>query len=184
MNLQPILENDLIIARPLRDEDFKSLYSAASDPLIWAQHPNKNRYKREVFKTFFEGAMKSGGAFIVYDKKSGEVIGSSRFYDFNGETKEILIGYTFFIRKYWGKEMNHALKRLMLNHAFQFAEKVIFHIGAGNIPSQKSIAKLGAVKIGEQEVQYFGEAPKLNFVYEIRKQNYFQRINPSASTGS
>ncbi len=184
MNLQPILENDLLIAKPLREEDFESLYSAASDPLIWAQHPNRNRYKREVFKTFFEGAMNSGGAFIVYDKKSGEVIGSSRFYDFNAEKKEIFIGYTFFVRKCWGKGINHALKRLMLNHAFQFAEKVIFHIGAENIPSQKSIAKLGAVKIGEQEVQYFGETLKLNFVYEIRKQDYFHGINPSASTGS
>lgn len=184
MILQPTLEDELIFAKPLRDEDFESLYSAASDPLIWAQHPNKNRYKREVFKTFFEGAMKSGGAFIVYDKKSGEVIGSSRFYDLNAETKEILIGYTFFIRKYWGKGMNHALKRLMLNHAFQFADKVIFHIGAVNIPSQRAIAKLGAIKTGEQEVKYFGEEPKLNFIYEIRKQDFFHLIHPSASTGS
>lgn len=174
MNLQPTLEDELIIAKPLQEEDFEALYNAASDPLIWAQHPNKSRYQRNVFKTFFQGAMNSGGAFIVYDKKSGEAIGSSRFYDFDQSKKEILIGYTFFAKKYWGKGYNRSLKSLMLHHAFQFADKVIFHIGAVNIPSQKSIVKLGAVKTGEQEVKYFGEEPKLNFVYEIRKRDFIR----------
>lgn len=128
--------------------------------------------------------MESGGAFMVFDKQSGNAIGSSRYYDFDAEKKEILIGYTFFAKAYWGKGYNQALKNLMLHHAFQFADKVIFHIGAVNIPSQRAIAKLGAIKTGEQEVKYFGEEPKLNFIYEIRKQDFFHLIHPSASTGS
>ena len=90
--LQPILEDDLLIARPLKEEDFELLYKAASDPLVWDQHPNKNRYQRAEFLNFFKGAMQSGGAFVVVDKASNEIMGSSRFYDFDESDKSILIG--------------------------------------------------------------------------------------------
>lgn len=170
-NLQPTLQNEILIARPLKEEDFEALFLAASDPLVWDQHPNKNRYQREEFLNFFKGAMQSGGAFAVVDKASGEVIGSSRFYDLNEEQKSILIGYTFFKRKYWGKNYNHSLKRLMIDHAFNYVDKVIFHIGATNFRSQRSIEKLGAQKTAEVEVKYYGEAPTLNFVYEINRIN-------------
>ncbi|MEO8761065.1 MAG: GNAT family N-acetyltransferase [Bacteroidia bacterium] len=79
--LQPTLENDLIKIQPLKSTDFETLYNIASDPLIWEQHPNKDRYKRNVFETFFKGAMESGGAFLVIDTKTGEAIGSSRYYN-------------------------------------------------------------------------------------------------------
>ena len=49
MNLQPTLQNDLIILRPLRENDFEALYEVAKDPLIWEQHPSRERYKREVY---------------------------------------------------------------------------------------------------------------------------------------
>ena len=52
INIQPQLENDLVILEPLNQNDFENLYSAAADPKVWEQHPNKNRYKREVFQTF------------------------------------------------------------------------------------------------------------------------------------
>lgn len=86
------------------------------------------------------------------------------------ETGEL--GYTFYAVEYWGKGINHAVKTLMLNYAFQFVSKVYFHIGATNIRSQISIGRLSAVKIAEQEVTYFAELPKLNFVYEISRTNW------------
>lgn len=172
MDLQITLENDQILARPLKEEDFEMLYKVASDPMIWDQHPNPNRYQRKEFQNFFEGAIKSGGGYIVFTKKSGEAIGSSRYYGWNPEDKSILIGYTFFSRNHWGKNNNRYLKTLMLNHAFTFAEKVIFHIGASSVRSQHSIVKLGARKVGEEIIEYFGEAPKLNFVYEIEKKDW------------
>lgn len=58
-------------------------------------------------------------------------------------------------------------KTLMLDYIFEFVNRVYFHIGAENIRSQTAISRLGGVKIGEQEVTYFGEIPKLNFVYEM-----------------
>jgi len=52
-DLQPILKGKLLELRPLRPEDFNDLYAVASDPLIWEQHPIKDRYKEEVFNAFF-----------------------------------------------------------------------------------------------------------------------------------
>jgi hypothetical protein len=57
----------------------------------------------------------------------------------------------------------------MMNHAFETAEKVYFHIGSQNYRSQMAIEKIGAQKINEQLVEYFGEAPKLNYIYLINK---------------
>jgi RimJ/RimL family protein N-acetyltransferase len=175
-NLQPILKNEKVILYPLNEDDFEGLFSVASYPKVWEQHPNKDRYKQDVFKTFFEGAIKSNGAFKITDRETGEIIGSTRFYDYNPESESILIGYTFYAVKCWGKGYNHTVKTIMLNYIFQFVAKVIFHVGAQNIRSQKAMEKLGAEKIAEQEVAYFGETTKLNFVYEIGRGNWLKNL--------
>jgi RimJ/RimL family protein N-acetyltransferase len=168
MNLQPNhLSNHLIRLEPLQPFHFEELYEVASDPLIWAQHPNPNRYQKEVFTSFFEGALQSGGAFIVRDVDTGKPIGSSRFYDYKPLDNEIKIGYTFFSRNCWGKGINKQVKTLMLNYAFIYIEKVIFHVGAHNVRSQIAMEKLGAKKISEEMVAYYGEPDRLNFVYEM-----------------
>ena len=177
INLQPThLSNELISLKPLQPEDFERLYLAASDPLIWEQHPNKNRYQRDVFNTYFEGAIESKGAFIILESETGQVIGSSRFYDYDPIKKTVLIGYTFLVKAFWGTTYNRALKTLMLNHAFTFADKVIFHIGGNNIRSQKAIERLGAIKVAEEEIAYHGEPTNLNFVYEIKKESWLTAI--------
>jgi RimJ/RimL family protein N-acetyltransferase len=173
LNWQPQhLQNELIALFPLKEEDFEDLYVVASDPLVWEQHPNKLRYQREVFQNFFEGALLSQGAFLIRDKATKEIVGCSRFYDYNEKEKSVLIGYTFIGRQFWGNDYNKALKKLMLEYAFLFVDKVYFHIGAGNIRSQKAIAKIGAVKVDEFEVEYYGEDSKLNFIYEITREAF------------
>ncbi len=172
--LQPILTNEFVTAKPLQHEDFETLYKVASDPQIWEQHPNKDRYKREVFEVFFRGAMESGGAFLVSDTKSRQAIGSSRFCNLDDEKKSVAIGYTFFAKDHWGGTYNHALKTLMINHAFRFVDIIHFHIGAVNIRSQTSIMRLSAKKIGEAEMEYYGEETKLNYIYEIKKEDWYK----------
>lgn len=171
-SIQPVLENEKVILSPLQDKDFEALYSAASNPKIWEQHPNKDRWKKDVFRVFFEGAMQSRGAFTIEDKTTGGVIGSTRMYDFNEQENSIFIGYTFYTTSYWGKGINRAVKTMMLDYLFQFVSMVYFHIGAENIRSQIAISRIGAEKIAEQEVTYFGEEPRLNFVYGINKEKW------------
>lgn len=165
---KPTLVNDLIIARPLTEHDYGALYAAASDPLIWEQHPNKLRYTKEGFSKYFEGALQSDCALLVMDAATNEVIGSSR-YTFH-DNGEVSIGYTFFKRSHWGTGHNRALKSLMLAHAFQFVEDVYFYIGAVNKRSQIAIERLGATKVREEETAYYGEDPKIDYVYVIKKE--------------
>jgi RimJ/RimL family protein N-acetyltransferase len=175
--LQPVLEDDAVLLSPLQPHDFDTLYAAASDPAIWLQHPNKNRWQRGVFATYFDGAIQSGGAFKIIEKANGIVAGSTRFYDYSAADSSILIGYTFVAVNCWGRGINKRVKQLMLNYIFGYVDKVIFHIGAQNIRSQIAIGRLGAVKTGEVEVAYFGESPKHNFIYEITRQNWFLATN-------
>src|SRR5690606_33349180 len=96
MNLQPHLESDNFQLLPLEKEDFEPLFALASNPQVWSQHPNPNRYQRAEFDNFFQGGLQSGGAFKVVRKGDRKLLGSTRFYDYNPEQKSILIGYTFY----------------------------------------------------------------------------------------
>jgi RimJ/RimL family protein N-acetyltransferase len=147
-DLQPVLTGDLLELRPLRPEDFDALYVAASDPLIWEQHPSSDRYQLDVFKEFFRGALDSGGAFLVLDRKDGRVIGSSRYADYDPAKSEIEIGWTFLARSHWGGTYNRQMKHLMLRHAFRFVESVVFLVGPENWRSRRELEKIGAVNIG------------------------------------
>lgn len=172
-SIQTVLENEKYQLIPLQQGDFESLYEVASDPKVWEQHPNKDRYRRKVFENFFRGAIESKGAFKIIEKETGAVLGSSRFYDYDEETSRIFIGYTFYGTKSWGKGINPQIKKLMLNYIFQFVDFVHFHIGKENYRSQIALERLGGKKIAEQEVAYFGEPTRTNFVYEIKKENHF-----------
>src|ERR1700758_571282 len=107
--LQPTLEGDLLRLRPLASTDFDALFAAASDPLIWEQHPENDRYKREVFRRFFDGAIESKGAFAVIARKTGRIIGSSRYCNLNPLENEVEIGWTFLERAFWGGSYNREL---------------------------------------------------------------------------
>ncbi len=146
--LQPTLKSEILELRPLRPDDFEELYAVASDPLIWEQHPNSDRYKPDVFRKFFDEALASGGALVVLDRTNGRVIGSSRFHCHDLVRSEIEIGWTFLARSHWGGTYNRELKRLMLAHAFRFVDNVIFFIGSTNIRSQRALEKIGGVRIG------------------------------------
>jgi RimJ/RimL family protein N-acetyltransferase len=145
---QPVLQGESIRVRPLRPEDFTALYAVASDPLIWEQHPVQDRHRLDVFREFFGEAVGSGGALAV-ETIRGELIGSSRFHDFDQLAGEVEIGWTFLARSHWGGQTNRELKSLMLGHAFQYVERVFFRVGPENRRSQRSLEKLGATWIGE-----------------------------------
>ena len=133
------MQGELLRLRPLRAEDLNDLYAVASDPLIWEQHPVKDRYKKEVFSEFFRESLGSGGALIAVDSRSGQVIGSSRFHCYSEERSEIEIGWTLLARSHWGGVYNREMKQLMLRHTFQFVTRVIFLVGPQNFRSQRAV---------------------------------------------
>lgn len=169
--LQPTLSNALITAIPLQAAHFEALYAVASDPLIWAQHPNPLRYQLPAFTAYFEGAILSQGALLIHDAASGSIIGSTR-YSRLVPGVSVDVGYTFYSRAYWGQGHNHSLKRMMITHAFEYVQLVQFYIGALNLRSQISIERLGATKTDEVLMAYHGEPDMLNFKYVIHKADW------------
>ena len=171
-NWQPeILEDDILKIVPLFETDFDLLFEIASDPLIWEQHPTSNRYKKEIFKLYFDGAISGKTAFLIIDKSTNKIIGSTRYYDYKVENSSIAIGYTFLSRQYWGGLYNKSSKKLLINYAFQFVDKIYFHIGATNIRSQLATMKIGATKVGEVDFDYYGKK-LLHFEYTISKKEW------------
>ena len=171
-DLQPTLKGDHVELRPLCDDDFRVLYSVASDPLIWEQHPAADRYQEETFKGFFREALESGGALVAIDASDGSVIGSSRYHGYDKEKNEVEIGWTFLARSRWGGIYNREMKKLMLQHAFKFVSRVVFHIGSNNIRSQRAAEKIGAVHSGQRS-----DGPgQVSYVFEISASRFDDQV--------
>ncbi|HEU4794881.1 MAG TPA: GNAT family N-acetyltransferase [Pyrinomonadaceae bacterium] len=171
--LQPTLKSEVLELRPLRADDYDALYAVASDPLLWEQHPHSDRYKPDVFRKFFDDAMLSGGALIAMDRRNGAVIGSSRFYGYDVLRSEIEIGWTFLARSHWGGVYNGEMKRLMLSHAFNFVDNVIFIVGTTNVRSQRAVEKIGGVRVGAKSDPDGRE----NYIFRITKSAYSRQPN-------
>jgi len=169
-DLQPRLVGTLIELRPLASVDWDELYAVAQDPLIWEVHPARDRYKEERFREYFNEALESGGALVAMDRATKRVIGASRYFWFGSEKAEMEIGWTFLARSHWGGIYNGEMKRLMLDHAFKYVDRVIFLVGVDNIRSRGAMKKIGGI-LTDRKVQRTLHGTTSDFVvFEIRRQ--------------
>lgn len=143
-DLQPHLVGNLIELRPMRPDDWHELFGVAADPLIWEVHPAHDRYKEDSFREYFREGLESGGALVTVERDTGKIIGASRYFWYGPDQNELEIGWTFLARSHWGGVYNGEMKRLMLDYAFRFVERVIFLVGIDNIRSQRAMRKVGA----------------------------------------
>ena len=178
--LQPRLTGRLIELRPLTREDFDALFAAASDPLIWEQHPERDRYTRPVFQKYFDGAIESQGAFAIIERASGKIIGSSRYADLDPVAGRVEIGWTFLERKFWGGTYNAELKTLMLDHALRFVDRVVFLVGEHNLRSQNALRKIGARYVGLEPRPGPSGVPRPTAVFEIARADWTRRSGARA----
>jgi RimJ/RimL family protein N-acetyltransferase len=166
---QPLLVGETVVLRPMAADDWKEMFAAASDPLIWAVHPVRDRYKETVFRHNFEEALASGSALTIIERSTGAIIGMSRYHGFDPERREVEIGWTFLIRRHWGGATNAEVKQLMLDHAFRWVACVYFRVGDTNWRSRAAMAKIGGVlRDGLIEVMVDGIGQPY-VVFEIRK---------------
>ncbi|KGE13244.1 GNAT family N-acetyltransferase [Sphingobacterium deserti] len=143
------LANAEVALEPLQTSDFGRLFQVASDPEIWAQHPDFNRYQLEGFRIYFEKLMKTDMPYLIIDNAKQSVIGATSYYQYDAAANRIAIGFTFLAKAYWGGFTNRMVKSLMLDYAFQYVDTVVFHVREHNFRSQGALEKIGAVKVKE-----------------------------------
>jgi N-acetyltransferase len=161
---QPTLASELLLVRPLRRDDFDALWAISSDPLLWEQHPAKERAEPAGFEQWFADAIASGGALVVLSREEDEVIGTSRYDGLDEEASKVEIGWTFIARRLWGGPHNGELKRLMLEHAFRSVRAVTFRVHSENLRSRRAVEKLGATLVAT-EIDPHGRGE--NVVYRL-----------------
>ena len=173
MNRQPVLEGERLLLRPLRESDWDALYAVAADRELWAVHPSHDRWQEPVFREFFADALAKGGALAVLHKDTDEIIGSSRFQGYDpADGGMVEIGWTFLARRHWGTGLNAEMKRLMLEHAFRFVDRVLFRVGADNLISRKAMTKIGGRLTGETWVEDRVGRPIEHVLFEIDRESF------------
>ncbi|MGH8960617.1 MAG: GNAT family N-acetyltransferase [Jatrophihabitantaceae bacterium] len=90
-------------------------------------------------------------AYAQLDAATGEVAGSSSYYEIDPALRAIGIGHTWLGKRWWRTGHNTESKLLMLTHAFDTlgVARVVWHTDIYNERSQAAIARLGATREGE-----------------------------------
>ena len=163
---QPTLRGPFIRLRPIVAADLDGLHAAASDPLIWEQHSERNRHERAVFERFFKGALECDGGLVIAERDGGRIIGSSRYYDWDQAGSSVVIGYTFLERAHWGGRTNAEVKSLMLAHAFEHVTTAWVHVSPGTLRSQRALERIGA-RLDRREQVPVGGVLSDRLIYRI-----------------
>ena len=172
LDRQPTLAEGPVVLRPLVSQDWTEFFAAAADRLIWAAHPAHDRWQEPVFRRFFDDALRSGGALAVTDAATGDIIGSSRYDHTRAGPGEVEIGWTFLVRSHWGSGTNAVMKRLMLSHALQAVERVIFLVGEGNVRSRRAMEKVGASLTDRTHVTEMAGTPVTHVIYAVDRKAF------------
>jgi RimJ/RimL family protein N-acetyltransferase len=96
-------------------------------------------------------ALACGGGLTIENNKS-EIVGSSRYYNYRPNSKDIMIGYSFITRDYWGSTHNREIKQLMMTHMYQWVDTILFTVGANNLRSRKAMTKIGGQLLAPEEI--------------------------------
>ncbi|MFW2350445.1 GNAT family N-acetyltransferase [Qipengyuania sp.] len=173
MDRQPTLETERLVLRPLAEADREPLYAVAGDPAVWEQHPIHDRWRRDVFDAFFDQGLGSSGALAVTDKATGAVLGSTRYDKYDPEEGGVVeIGWTYLAPRYWGKGINHEMKRAMLAHAFAHVALVEFRVGDTNYRSRNALEAIGAVRTDRYELEKYQGKRVVHLVYEMTRESF------------
>jgi len=146
-----ILRGETVDLLPLELSQFDELYTAASDPALWALIP-VNCSIREKFDQAYLAAIADREAgrqypFVVFHKPSGKLIGSTRFFEIYPADKKLEIGWTWIVQEHWGSSVNFECKLLLLDFCFDVLQtrRVQLKTKDTNIRSRTAIEKIGGV---------------------------------------
>ena len=99
---------------------------------------------------YIQAALNTRMAFAVVDETTGEVVGTTAFYQPDADIRRVYIGYTWYRQSAWRTRINSTCKYLLLAHAFETLDcrVVCWQTDILNTRSQAAIERLGAKKDG------------------------------------
>ena len=149
-----ILENSRVILLPFESERKSELKKIIFNHDIW-RYMGMNIETESDFKQYVHDTLelKKKGAcypFIIVDKQTNEVAGSTRFGNINQKSEKREIGWTWYGAQFQGTGLNKATKYELLNFGFETLgfRRIQLSADLENIRSQKAIEKLGAQREG------------------------------------
>lgn len=148
------LEGPTVKLLPMEMCQLNDLWNAANAQEIWEYTSSKIKSREDMKRTIEAAAAERERGtqipFVVLDKESGKVIGSSRYLDLLESHKSLEIGWTWYHPDYWRTRVNTETKFLMLQYAFEEMDmnRIQFNTDSRNFRSQTAIARLGAKKEG------------------------------------
>lgn len=149
-----ILENENVLLLPFESKRNTELKEIIFDDEIWKY---MGMYVRsdEDFENYITSTLqqKADGIcypFLIIDKATNKVAGSTRYGYLNHASQKCEIGWTWYGQAFQGTGLNQACKFELLNFGFEQIQfrRIQFSADLENIRSQKAIEKLGAVKEG------------------------------------
>lgn len=153
--LNPILENNRILLRPLEKTDYDHLLPfSLQEPDLW-NYGLVTAAGPENLRRYIDTAVDNRGtgtefAFIVYDKQAGAYAGSSRFYDIQQAWLTTQLGYTWYGKAFQRTGLNRHCKLLLLSFAFETwgLERVELRADLRNQPSIQAMRAIGCTEEG------------------------------------
>lgn len=157
MNLESdiYLENNYVLLRPLKETDFEELlvYSE-NEPEIWrfnALGADGTENLKKYISAALENKVKGiDYPFVVFDKITNKIAGSTRYYAINTFNKTLEIGFTWYGKQYQGTGLNKNCKYLLLEYAFEKLgiERVGFRANNLNRRSISAMKSIGCIEEG------------------------------------
>jgi len=149
------LENDVVRLSPLQESDFDRLVDfSIHQPDLWhyslIQANSPDNLKNYIQKAMEERAARKSYAFIVFDKRTNQYAGSTRFYDIQIENASLQLGFTWYGKEFQGTGLNKNCKYLLLEFAFEKLnmERVEFRADNDNLRSINAMKSIGCVVEG------------------------------------
>jgi RimJ/RimL family protein N-acetyltransferase len=150
LNPNLTLENDHILLRPISEQDFSLLQSLADDPSLWIYFTQDLSVESDFLK-WVEPAIKAERLqFVVIEKASNTIVGSTAFGNYSPADKRIEIGWTWLGRAYHGSGINLQMKLLMVQYCFEVLKlkRVEVKTDVLNLPARNALIKMGFVEEG------------------------------------
>ena len=150
-----VLENNVVRLSPLKESDYEKLvHFSVNEPELWtfslAQANSPEKLKAYIDKAIEARKQKNTYAFTVFDKRTNQYAGSTRFYDIQIENASLQLGFTWYGKDFQGTGLNKNCKFLLLAFAFDNLkiERVEFRADNENKRSINAMKSIGCVVEG------------------------------------